>query len=521
MRSSGRIEIKEEFADDGSVEEIGEVKTQVVGIIEKLENEDKKEITKEEDDEGEYGGQQIITVLALLDMGNEVLQEMTSVPENCRTTYFFMQSFEAKLAQYFGITQRRLVDLYKHQVNFRPGNEMKVAKVVTEGMERVEKEGMVYMVRKNMPKMVSSSECESEIVCDDCLEGENEGKKINEDGMKGDNMEEKTLPKVDGDKRDGQTKITGDKSIEETAMATEPEPTLKVDDKSKKKESEINQHAEDKRDGQTKITGHKPIEETAMATEPEPTLTVDDESKKTESEIKHAEDERDGHTKITGDKPLEETATATEPEPTLKVDDESKNTHEHDGQENKPVKENEQGGLLDEEQKDKEKTGKEDATGQIREEGDKNLEDGNGLNKTENGDEKIGEDGDGLDTELNVDQDSGNKNVVDGDGLETEDTKDQKLEKKEQDGDGLRIEKTGENKTEICDGIEGATNLDGQTGLNTAGQSDGRSAGENNEPLKLVDEKKLDAPDGHQKGSAQPLSTGIPIFSPQFFFCFF
>ena len=61
---------------------------------------------------------------------------------------------------------------------------MKVAKVVTEGMERVEKEGMVYMVRKNMPKMVSSSECESEIVCDDCLEGEKEGKKIHEDGMK-------------------------------------------------------------------------------------------------------------------------------------------------------------------------------------------------------------------------------------------------------------------------------------------------------------------------------------------------
>ena len=136
-RSSGPIVIKDEFEDNGSVEDIGDVQTQVVGIIEKLENDDKKHIKKEESEsEGEYGGQPVVTALALLDMENEVLQEMTSVPENCRTTYFFMQSFEAKLAQYFGITDRKLVDLYKRQVNFRPGDEMKVAKVVTEGMER-------------------------------------------------------------------------------------------------------------------------------------------------------------------------------------------------------------------------------------------------------------------------------------------------------------------------------------------------------------------------------------------------
>ena len=93
-------------------------------------------------------------------------------------------------------------------------------------------------------------------------------------------------------------------------------------------------------------------EETATATDPEPTMKVDDESKKTESEIKqHDEDKGDGQTKVTGDKPTEETATATNPEPTMKVDDESKNTHEHDGQEKKPGEENEQGGLLDEEEK--------------------------------------------------------------------------------------------------------------------------------------------------------------------------
>ena len=48
--------------------------------------------------------------------------------------------------------------------------------------------------------------------------------------------------------------------------------------------------------------------------------------------------------------------------------------------------------------------------GPIKEEGDKNLKDGNGQNKTGNGNEKMEQDGHEVDTELNVDQDSGNKN---------------------------------------------------------------------------------------------------------------
>ena len=38
----------------------------------------------------------IVPVLALLDIENEILQEMTDVPENLRTVYYFEQRFEVK-----------------------------------------------------------------------------------------------------------------------------------------------------------------------------------------------------------------------------------------------------------------------------------------------------------------------------------------------------------------------------------------------------------------------------------------
>ena len=74
-------------------DEITEVQTQVVGIIEKLDEDDKikiKKEEKEEDNEGEFGGQQIVTALALLDMENEVLQE-TSGQDGEQLTRLFIE----------------------------------------------------------------------------------------------------------------------------------------------------------------------------------------------------------------------------------------------------------------------------------------------------------------------------------------------------------------------------------------------------------------------------------------------
>ena len=96
--------------------------------------------------------------LVLLDMENEIIQEMKLVPENCRMVYYFMQSFEAKLDKYFDITDKKMVAMYKRQVNYRPGDELKVAQVNTDGMERVVTQDTVYLVRKKWPLETDESE---------------------------------------------------------------------------------------------------------------------------------------------------------------------------------------------------------------------------------------------------------------------------------------------------------------------------------------------------------------------------
>ena len=534
-------------------DEITEVQTQVVGIIEKLDEDDKikiKKEEKEEDKEGEFEGQQIVTALALLDMENEVLQEMTSVPENCRTTYFFMQSFEAKLAQYFGITQRRLIDLYKRQVNFRPGDEMKVAKVVTEGMEKVEKEGMVYMVRKNMPNMVSSSECESEIVCDDCLEGENK--------------EDKTLPKVDGDKSDGPTTTTNDKPVEESTTAT------KVDDEAKKTESPVDGHAADERDRQTngdglknKTDGDDDIKlksgvdsEETKNDEIEPKSAagcenVDGEAgeKKEDGDGQVTEGNVDGggeeKTGLEGDGLEAERKSAVGSE---NVDGEAGQKKE-DGDGQVTVGKVDGGGEQETgvegdglEPEPKSAVGSENVdgeAGQKKEDGDGQVTEGKGDG---GGEQKTGVEGDGLEPEQNVDGKAGQekdgdgqvtegkgdgggeqKTGVEGDGLEPEQNVDGKAgqekdgdgqvtegkgdgggeQKTGVEGDGLQKEVKSEEENGAVDGIEGATNLGEETGRKPAVKSDGLSAGEE---------------DGKAKGSGVQLSTGIPIFSPRLVF---
>ena len=91
-------------------------------------------------------------------MENEIIQEMKLVPENCRTVYYFMQCFEKKLEMYFGITDKKMVAMYKRQVNYRPGDELKVAQVNTDGMERVVTQDTVYLVRKKWPLETDESE---------------------------------------------------------------------------------------------------------------------------------------------------------------------------------------------------------------------------------------------------------------------------------------------------------------------------------------------------------------------------
>ena len=137
----------------------------------------KTEDIKQELEIEEIPQEKIVPVLALLDIENEILQEMTTVPENLRTVYYFEQRFEVKLEQYFGITDKQLVRIYVKQVGFRKGDEMKV------GIARnATKHKVLYMIQsqKNAEEGESSKDEEGEgdigatgdILCDSCLNEE-------------------------------------------------------------------------------------------------------------------------------------------------------------------------------------------------------------------------------------------------------------------------------------------------------------------------------------------------------------
>ena len=167
----------------------------------------KTEDIKQELEIEEIPPEKIVPVLALLDIENEILQEMTTVPENLRTVYYFEQRFEVKLEQYFGITDKQLVRIYVRQVGFRQGDEMKV------GIARnATKHKVLYMIQsqKNAEEGESSKDEEGEgdigatgdILCDSCLTEE----------LKDENLTDKTTENDDAGK---DLKIESDKNTGE------------------------------------------------------------------------------------------------------------------------------------------------------------------------------------------------------------------------------------------------------------------------------------------------------------------
>ena len=88
---------------------------------------------------------QIITVYALLDIQNEVLQEMRDLKETLRTRYYFEQRFKSKLQMYFGLTDKKIMERYARQADYNVGDELKVAAVV---QAVPDKKKFLYMVQK-------------------------------------------------------------------------------------------------------------------------------------------------------------------------------------------------------------------------------------------------------------------------------------------------------------------------------------------------------------------------------------
>ena len=88
-----------------------------------------------------------VTILELIDMQNEVLQEMSALPKDLRTTYYFEQSFAAKLHSYKDVTAQGLVRMYMNMVDYKFGDEMKVAKV-KKVVDEMYDEGRVIMMKK-------------------------------------------------------------------------------------------------------------------------------------------------------------------------------------------------------------------------------------------------------------------------------------------------------------------------------------------------------------------------------------
>ena len=71
----------------------------------------------------------VVTIMSLIEIQNEVLQEMKALPEDVRSQYYFEESFAAKLHNYFGVTDKYLVKMYTRQVNYKVGDKIKVAAV--------------------------------------------------------------------------------------------------------------------------------------------------------------------------------------------------------------------------------------------------------------------------------------------------------------------------------------------------------------------------------------------------------
>ena len=104
-----------------------------------------------ENDEGDtvdIQDEDYVTILELIDMQNKVLQEMSALPKDLRTTYYFEQSFAAKLHSYKDVTAQGLVRMYTNMVDYKLGDEMKVAKV-KKVVDETYDEGTLIMMKKS------------------------------------------------------------------------------------------------------------------------------------------------------------------------------------------------------------------------------------------------------------------------------------------------------------------------------------------------------------------------------------
>ena len=184
-----------------------------------------------ENDEGdtvEIQDEDYVTILELINMQNEVLQEMSALPKDLRTTYYFEQSFAAKLHSYKDVTAQGLVRMYTNMVDYKLGDEMKVAKV-KKVVDETYDEGTLIMMKK-----VNTEKKDTET---NGKENNEHGNETETDGK--DNKKAGKENKTDGkeNKTDGKENAEEDKTITdgnkennkiETTKIHEPDSTNDV-----------------------------------------------------------------------------------------------------------------------------------------------------------------------------------------------------------------------------------------------------------------------------------------------------
>ena len=200
--------------------------------------------------------------MELIDIQNEVLQEMVHLPTDLRTIYYFKESFAAKLSLYKNVTAKGLVEMYTNMVDYKVGDEMKVAKVAKKIESDNGKEDTLIMMKKVTVRVsdeLRNSGRTTSVKID-------ENKKLTETTKKQENAvihpdsthdehEEQDKNKVHSGEAQTETTVNKDEELKENNTKENKDKTNKEDEK---KEDAIKKD-EDKIEDNTEINAEKEV----------------------------------------------------------------------------------------------------------------------------------------------------------------------------------------------------------------------------------------------------------------------
>ena len=395
-----------------------------------------KEETEDEDvvlegETVEIPDEDYVTVLELIDMQNEVLQEMAAIPTDLRTKYYFEQSFAAKLQIYKNVTAQGLVTMYTNMVDYKVGDEMKVAKVKHVSDENYD-EGTVIMMKK---------------VNGDKKENDEDGKANKKDGeeKKKDEKENKIEEKKDEN---------GNKKKIETGENTtnlEPDSTNDVQVTAEGEGKKDNIEMKEDEAGLKEVVGEEKIDEKSSGDKPVEEENKVDETKKTEGndEQKEENEKRD----VTTDGKTESDVHGGDENDKKVEDKQDKEDKKDDETEEEKSKENNEDGCKEhfERKKDGDEDGDAGGTGGGKSEKSEEST-GNDEQKTNDGEDGQTEPSESGNKEGKGENKTGEETGVDEDG-------------RTEDSENDNNESTGENE------IGEETGVDEESGQTSSGSS--------------------------------------------------